>query len=173
MNKTVSLASSLVRRGLLGTVLGARGSSVGHTGQIVQATDALVLETGQILGSATADRHHTVLLGVVALTGDVRGHDLAGRQADSACFTVGRVGLLGLENHDTQDDAALERAAVQIGGAGSLGLLALEQGFEVAAAGNLVDGRVAHLLCLLGLNQYPAGSRRRGSLQAVGQLGGL
>lgn len=151
---------------LLGTVLGSRGSSIRHTSKIVKSTHTLVLDTGKILGSSTSNRHNTMLLRVVSLTGDVSSDDLSIRQADSACLSVGRVRLLGLENHDTQHDTALERVAGEIRRLGALGLLALEQRFELPAARNLVDGRVPHLL-LLGVCQYPAysrGSRQLGRL---------
>lgn len=98
-----------------------------------------------------------MLLSVVSLTGNVSSNDLAVRQAHSAGFTVCGIGFLGLQNHDTQHHAALERVALKIGGLRPLGLLALEQSLERAPACDLIQRGVPHLLLLAMLLEYPAG----------------
>lgn len=118
-----------------------------------------------------------MLLGVVALTGNVSSHDLAISETDSAGLSVGGVGLLGLENHDSQHNTTLKRVALEIGGHGALGLSSFQQCFEVTAARNLVDSSVADLrlghgyrgfLRKLGQRERRLGQEWRGELGSKG-----
>jgi hypothetical protein len=87
-------------------------SAVVDTSKILRAADAFVFNTRQVLCSAASDCHDRVLLGIVALTGDVCSDDLAVGQTDSARLTVGRVGLTWLQNNDLKDNAVLLRVSV-------------------------------------------------------------
>lgn len=75
----------------------------------------MIPHTGQILTPSTSHKHNTVLLDIVALAGDIRPDDPVGRELDSCDFTVGRVGLLGGHDGDTEADA-FEEGPVLNGG---------------------------------------------------------
>lgn len=104
----------------------------------------MVPHTRTILRSSAADQDHAVLLDVVALAGDVGRNDSARRELDTGRLSLARVGLLGLDDTDTQADA-LEGRAVCVGQGGRDGVasaLAL-----AAAAEHLVDGGRAGGCC--------------------------
>src|SRR6476619_4746958 len=77
---TSSRRSAGPLRGISGSLLGlgavpAAGLlAVLHAGGGEGAADDLVTHTGEVADAAAADQHDRVLLQVVALTGNVRGH---------------------------------------------------------------------------------------------------
>lgn len=87
----------------------------------------MVPHTGAILTPASAHQDDAVLLDVVALAGDVRGDDLAGREPDTGRLALARVGLLGPRDAHLNADAPHEGALLlgERGGHGVPGLLAL------------------------------------------------
>lgn len=125
--------------GLLGSVLGSRAGSVGHSSEIAGSSDQMVLDTGSILDSASSDVDHTMLLCVVTLSGNVGGHHLAVAETDSGGLSLGRVGLLGLENQNSQNNALSLRARLEIGR-----LLSSVRHRSASVSLDLVDGLVSH-----------------------------
>jgi hypothetical protein len=58
----------------LGAVLRTTLSALRDTHGIENTTNDVVANTGEVLYAAPADEHHRVLLKVVTLTGNIRGH---------------------------------------------------------------------------------------------------
>lgn len=98
-----------------------------RTHQIEGSTDQMVPHTGTILTPASPHQDDAVLLDVVALTGDVRRDDLAGREPDTRRLALARVGLLGPRDAHLHAHALHEGALLlcEGGGDGVPGLLAL------------------------------------------------
>jgi hypothetical protein len=62
----------------------------------------MVPHTRTILGAPTTHQDDAVLLDVVALAGDVGGNDGSRGQPDTSDLALTRIGLLGLDDTDTQ-----------------------------------------------------------------------
>lgn len=65
----------------------------------------MIPHTGTILTPPAAHQHHTVLLDIVALAGDVGADDTPGAEPDFCRLALARVGLLGLGDADLQTHA--------------------------------------------------------------------
>src|SRR3712207_1606770 len=101
---------------LLRGVAAAGLLAVADAGGVERAADDLVADAGQVLHPAAADEHDRVLLGVVALAGDV-GRDLhAAREPDAGDLAEGGVRLLRRVRVDAGADAPALRRALQGGG---------------------------------------------------------
>lgn len=100
----------------------------------------MIPHTGTILTSTPSHQHDAVLLHIVTLTGDVRGNDLAIRQADLGRLALTRVGFLGFCDAHFQAHAfhlrtLLGRKGRGHGVAGFLG--------SSAIGADLIEGRAA------------------------------
>lgn len=67
--------------------------------KVIFASNALELNTGEVLSPSGSHQHHIVLLQGVALTRDVRYHLLPIAESDTTAFALGGVRLLGLPCH--------------------------------------------------------------------------
>lgn len=74
--------------GLLGSVFTPAAHSGRDTAQIQSSSNQMIPHTRTILGSAAAHEDDTVLLDVVALSGNIRGNDLAGGKSDTSDLTL-------------------------------------------------------------------------------------
>jgi uncharacterized phage protein gp47/JayE len=101
------------------------------TYQIQSSSHKVVSHTRTILRSSTPDKHDTVLLDVVTLTGDIRRHDISAAQLNTRNLALSRVGLLGTNDTDTQTHALLRRALG--GGQGWRGCVASALALAAAA----------------------------------------
>lgn len=106
-----------------------------ETYQITSTTNQVVLHTRTILGTTATNMHHTVLLDVVALTGDNSCNDLAGTQTNTSNLTLAGVGLLGLGHTSLQTNTLQRRVVLQGWGSSAARALAL-----AAASADLVVG---------------------------------
>lgn len=85
---------------VLTTVLGARAGTTSDTVEVESTANGLVTDTGKVLGTATTDEDDTVLLEVVALSGNVGNGRLASAELDTDDLADSRVGLTGLGGVD-------------------------------------------------------------------------
>lgn len=69
----------------------------------------MIPHTGTILTTSTSDEHHTVLLNVVALSGDIRRDLSTGAQTHTRRLTLAGIGLLGPRNAHLEAHALLLR----------------------------------------------------------------
>src|SRR5262245_42486826 len=97
----------LLLLGALGAVLGASLLAVGDTGGVERPADDVVAHAGEVLDAAAADQHDRVLLQVVTLAGDVRGHLHPVDQPDARDLAQRRVRLLRGRGVHPRADAAL------------------------------------------------------------------
>lgn len=98
-----------------------------RTYQVKGAADQMVPHTGTVLTPPSTHQDDAVLLDVVALAGDVRRDDLAGREPDTRRLALARVGLLGPRDAHLYAHALHEGALLlgERGGHRVPGLLAL------------------------------------------------
>jgi hypothetical protein len=73
----------------------------------------VVANAGKVANATTTDKHHGVLLKVVAFTADVCGDFLSIGEADTGDLTQSRVRLLGRLGLDLKADAPALGAAVK------------------------------------------------------------
>lgn len=105
--------SHLILLRLLGPVLGTTRQPVTDTAQIQCSSDKMVLDSGTILGSTTADEDDTVLLDVVAFTRNISRNHTSTTQSHSGSLSLSRIRLLRLRNTRLETHALQLRPVVQ------------------------------------------------------------
>lgn len=80
------------------------GSLLLHVATVILASNDLELDSGQVLGAATFNQHHMMLLQRVAFARDEAYNLPARAEPHTAALAVGRVGLLGLSDEGAQND---------------------------------------------------------------------
>ena len=108
------------------TVLGTGLHTAIHTLGIERTADDVVTHAGEVPDTAAADQNDGVLLQVVADAGDISGHFVAVRQADTRDLTQSGVRLLRGGGSDCGADASL-LGRRQVGGTVLQGVEALLQ----------------------------------------------
>ena len=96
--------------GSLGSVLGSALLTIRYARSIEAAANGVVTNPRQVLYTTAPDQHHAVLLQVMALTTNVRGHLKTVGQPDTADFSQRRVRLLRSCGVHPRTDAATLRA---------------------------------------------------------------
>ena len=71
--------------------------------------------TRKILSTSTTDKHHRVLLQIVALAGNIAKNALSRRQLDARNLSLGRVRFLGLHRLDFDAYTLALVAAFEVG----------------------------------------------------------
>src|SRR5262249_46647458 len=97
----------------LGAVLRTALAAVGDTGGVERAANDVVADAGKILDAAAADHDDRVLLKIVTLAGNVRGHFHLVGQPHAGDLAQRRVRLLWRRRVDAHADAAALRTGHQ------------------------------------------------------------
>lgn len=90
---------------LLVAVAASASTAIQHASGIHGSTNNLVAGARKVLSAASANEHSGVLLDVVAFAGDVAVDLFPVGETDTTDVPVGRVGLLGVDQLDLDDDA--------------------------------------------------------------------
>ena len=105
--------ASALLLGSLRSVLGSGLLTIRYARRIKAAAYSVVSHTGQVLHATASDQYNTVLLQVMALTTNVRGHLEPVCQPDTADFSQSRIRLLGGGGVNTCADTSPLRAGLQ------------------------------------------------------------
>jgi len=114
---------ALLKSGLLrplGAVLGTALFTVGHSQCVERATNDVISDTGKVLHTAPANKHHGVLLQIVPYARDIGSNFHTVCQTDTSDFTQGRVRFFGRRRIDTHTNPAFLGAALKCGSTGFL-----------------------------------------------------